>query len=148
MFFRKQIRCACRQSFGVIRDVDVQKDIYIRACSSSLLPYQRKLILFTFLLSVFRRLIAQVISEFFRMNIQPIPNVDMDQCACSDQWLGTTGVGPCVCFVVILNKGKDVFMEHRSGVGLPSVFTPLHATQYLKRVANQIHTMRPGSSVT
>ena len=131
----------------MIRDVYVQKDIHKRM--SSFFSFISKKAHFFHVLAVsFRRFIAQVVSEFFRMKIQPIPNVDMDQCECSDQRLGTTGVGPCVCFVVILNKGKDVFIEHRSGVGLPSEFTPLHATQYLKRVANQIHTMLPGSSVT
>lgn len=82
------------------------------------------------------------------MRIALIPDVDMDQCQCSSQRLGITGVGTGVCFVVILNNGEDVFIEHRSGVGLPEDFTEVQATQYLECIAKQIHLMLPGSSVT
>jgi hypothetical protein len=148
MCYRKQIRCTCnsRQSSGGIRDAYVQKDIYTRM--SFFFPFtSKKAHCFHVLADSFHKIFSQVVSEFFRMKLLPIANVAMDQCQCSTQRLGTTGVGPCMCFIVILDEGEYVYIEHRSGLGLPREFTAMHATQYLKRIAKQIHSMRPTSNI-
>ena len=94
-----------------------------------------------------RRFTTEVV-PVFQMKVQSIADVGMDQCECSDQRLGSTGIGPCVCSLVILNNGKDVLIEHRSGVDLPSKFTELHAIQYLKHIAKHIYALLPGSNIT
>ena len=48
-----------------------------------------------------------------------IDDIDMDHFGQSDGPLATSGLVTCVGFVVILNQGQNVFIEHRSDVFLP-----------------------------
>ena len=41
------------------------------------------------------------------MNTKAILNVEMDRFSRSFECLATTGVGPCLCFVVILDRGDQ-----------------------------------------
>jgi hypothetical protein len=77
-----------------------------------------------------------------------IYDVDVDHFDCSKDSLATTGINPCICFVVILNKGEHVFIEHRSDIYLPINITSENTELYLKNVAQHIHKMTPKSSVT
>jgi len=52
--------------------------------------------------------------------------------------LVTTGVGPCVCFSVILNSADDkqIFIEHRSDAYFPSSLTLNNVRLYYKMLLN------------
>jgi hypothetical protein len=43
----------------------------------------------------------------------------MDCFGSSNDFLSTTGVGPCVGFVVLLANGQNIFIEHRTDMYLP-----------------------------
>lgn len=45
-----------------------------------------------------------------------IDNIEMDHFGSSTGCLATQGVGPCICFVVTLNNGQQIFLEHRSDI--------------------------------
>ena len=145
---RKPISCKRTQRFDVIHDVYVQRDRHTRMPFSCSHSYQRKFIILVFSVTISRRSIEQVAEELLQMKLPSIPNVDIDQYESSNQRLGTTDAGPCLCFLVVLNNGKDVFIEHGTGIGLPVNFVRLDIIQYPRRVASHIHTVLPGLSVT
>jgi hypothetical protein len=43
-------------------------------------------------------------------------NIEMDHFDFSTNRLVTAEVDPCICFIVIVNNGQEVFIEHRSDV--------------------------------
>jgi len=64
--------------------------------------------------------------------------------------LVTTGVGPCVCFSVILNSADDkqIFIEHRSDAYFPSSLTLNNVRLYLQNVAEHIVQLCPEPDIT
>jgi hypothetical protein len=48
-----------------------------------------------------------------------INDIEMDCFGSSNDFLSTTGIGPCVAFAVLLASGQNIFLEHRSGLFLP-----------------------------
>jgi hypothetical protein len=48
------------------------------------------------------------------LKIKFINDIDIDHFGWSVDRLGTTSVSTCVGFIVILNDGQDLFVEHRS----------------------------------
>lgn len=62
--------------------------------------------------------------------------------------LATTGVGPCVGFVVILNHGQNIFIEHLSELSLFEEMNLENVRSCLKNVAKHVFEVLPTSSIT
>ncbi|CAM4793515.1 unnamed protein product [Rotaria magnacalcarata] len=77
-----------------------------------------------------------------------INDIEMDHCASSNDSLATTGIGPCIGFVILLNDCHHVFIEHRSSVYLPSTFDLNNVRSVLKSVVQHVSKTLPGSSIT
>ncbi|CAF2246871.1 unnamed protein product [Rotaria magnacalcarata] len=75
-----------------------------------------------------------------------INDIEMDHCASSNDSLATTGIGPCIGFVILLNDCHHVFIEHRSSVYLPSTFDLNNVRSVLKSVVQHVSKTLPGSN--
>jgi len=64
--------------------------------------------------------------------------------------LATTGVGPCIGFVVILNTDDDrqVFIEHRSDTYFPAILTLHNVRLCFQNLAKHIVQLRPEFDIT
>lgn len=76
-----------------------------------------------------------------------IDDIDMGDYGQSDDCLATTGVGPCVAFVVILNHGQNVFIEHLTDISLPEIMNLENVRLCLKDVANHVFDVLPTSNI-
>jgi hypothetical protein len=45
-----------------------------------------------------------------------IENIKMDHFGGTEGRVAIIGVGPCICFLIILNNGQELFLEHRSDI--------------------------------
>ncbi len=52
-------------------------------------------------------------------------------------------VGPCICFVAILNDGQEVFMEHRSDTCFPAEFKVENVRSCFQNIAKHISEVLP-----
>ena len=77
-----------------------------------------------------------------------INDIDMDDYGQSDDRLATTGVSPCLGFVVILDHGQNIFIEHQSDVSLPVEMNLENVRSCLKDVANHVFEVLPTSNIT
>ena len=82
------------------------------------------------------------------MKSKRIWSVDMDHSDWSEKGLATTGVGPCYCFIVIVNHGEHVFIEHRSDALVASEVVECDVTQHFEKVAKQVNKVLPRSTIT
>ena len=85
------------------------------------------------------------------MNVKEkmINNIEMDCFGSSSDFLSTTGVGPCVAFVVLLATGENIFIEHRSDVFLPAGKMNIdNVGLCLNNVGEHIRLRSSGSTIT
>ncbi|CAF2126770.1 unnamed protein product [Rotaria magnacalcarata] len=66
-----------------------------------------------------------------------INDIEMDHYDISENCLGTKGIGPCLCFIILLDDGR-IFMEHRSDYYLSSNFTTKNVRLCLKNVIQHL----------
>lgn len=59
---------------------------------------------------------ASAISKTDKSSIEQI---EMGCFVLTPSRVATLGVGTCICFLVILNDGQEIFLEHRSDDYLP-----------------------------
>jgi hypothetical protein len=76
-----------------------------------------------------------------------IYDIDMDHFGQSDDRLATTGLASCIGFVVILNDGQNVFVEHRSDIYLPTTINLENIRSCFKNVAKHIFEILPTSNI-
>jgi hypothetical protein len=62
--------------------------------------------------------------------------------------LATTGIGPCICFVVTLNNGKEVFVEHRSDIFLPLKVGLVNTSLCFQNLAEHVKEVLPTSTIS
>jgi hypothetical protein len=62
----------------------------------------------------------------------------MDYFGQSDDRLATTGLASCIVFVIILNHGQNIFLEHRSDAYLPATINFESLRVCFKNVAKHI----------
>ena len=86
--------------------------------------------------------------QFFRMKSKIIWDVNMDNFDVSNGRLATAGIGPCFCFLVVLNNGQEVFIEHRSAVFLNTASQNHRVAECFTDVAEHIDMKRPGAIIT
>jgi len=67
-----------------------------------------------------------------------IENIEMDAFGVTADRLATEGVGPCIHFVIILNGGREVFLEHRSDTFLSQLITTKNVALCLQDLAEHI----------
>jgi len=79
-------------------------------------------------------------------NKQLIENIEMEAFGSTKVRLATIGVGPCICFVVILNDGCEVFLEHRSDPYLPATITTETIDLCLQNLAEHVNDVSSSSS--
>lgn len=77
-----------------------------------------------------------------------INDIEMDHYDCSTDSLGTTGVGPCIGFVILLNDSEYIFIEHRNSLNLPSQFNWNNVRSILKGIVEHVSIKLPGSNIT
>jgi len=77
-----------------------------------------------------------------------IDDIEMDHFGYSADRLSTTGVGNSIGFVVLLNNGRDLFVEHRSDIFLPQIITLKNVCSCFKNVAKHISEVFSNSNIT
>jgi hypothetical protein len=83
-----------------------------------------------------------------RSQSKGIYDVDMEYFDSAKDSIATTGINTCICCVVILNEGKDIFLEHRNDTFLPMIINYENVQLYLRNLAQHIHKIVPKSSIT
>jgi len=81
-------------------------------------------------------------------NKQLIENIEMEAFGSTKVRLATIGVGPCICFVVILDDGCEVFLEHRSDAYLPATVTTENIDLCLQNLAEHVNDVSPSSQIS
>ncbi|CAF3014196.1 unnamed protein product [Rotaria sp. Silwood2] len=69
---------------------------------------------------------------------EPIHDVDMDRHGISKNRLATTGVSPCIGFIVFLNNGEDIFIEHLSDISHPTTMNLASVREYFEDISEHI----------
>lgn len=77
-----------------------------------------------------------------------IHDVSMESFAVASGHLPTTGLNGCVGFVIILDDGSDIFIEHRSGLLLPLRNDIEDIREYLREVVRSLTKLKPRSQIT
>lgn len=77
-----------------------------------------------------------------------IKNIEMDHYEFSAGPLATVGVGPCICFLIILNDGQQVFLEHRSDIFFASNLSLKNTSLCLENLAEHVSEVLPTSKIT
>jgi hypothetical protein len=77
-----------------------------------------------------------------------INNIEMDFFASSNDYLSSTGIGPCIAFIVLLAKDQTIFMEHRSHLFLPvgSKMSIQNVSLCLNNISEHVHATLPDES--
>ncbi|CAF1284584.1 unnamed protein product [Rotaria magnacalcarata] len=81
-------------------------------------------------------------------NDQLINNIEMDHFGCSTHRLSTTGINSCVSFIILLNHGEHIFMEHRSDVYFPTLLNMENVRLCFENIAEHLCRIQPQSDVT
>ncbi|CAF3112400.1 unnamed protein product [Rotaria socialis] len=81
-------------------------------------------------------------------NDQLINDIEMDHFGCSTHRLSTTGINSCVSFIILLNHGEHIFMEHRSDVYFPTLLNMENVRLCFENIAEHICRIQPQSDVT
>ncbi len=82
------------------------------------------------------------------MSSDRINDIDMDHFGSGTDILATTGVGPCISFLVILDHGQHIFVEHRGSTNIPSIINLNTVRVCLENVAKHVYDLLPISSIT
>jgi hypothetical protein len=77
-----------------------------------------------------------------------IENIEMDFYGVTTDRVATIGVGPCICFVIILNGGREVFLEHRSDPFLSQDIKTKNVALCLQNVAEHIRDFLETADIT
>ena len=67
-----------------------------------------------------------------------INDIETDHFGSDKNCLATTGLGPCIGFIVLLNNSQQIFIEHRSDISLPREITLNNIRSCFKNVSQHI----------
>jgi hypothetical protein len=79
---------------------------------------------------------------------EKINDIEMEHFGCSNDWLSTTGVNTCVGFIVFLNNGENVLIEHWSDISFPETLNINNVRSCFKKIARHIDKLFEHSNVT
>jgi hypothetical protein len=82
------------------------------------------------------------------MSDSSINDIEMDHFGSKADLLATTGLGPCVGFLVLLDHGQHIFLEHRSSIYLPQEINSVTVGSCFANVAKHLSAMLPQSTIT
>jgi hypothetical protein len=108
--FQKKNDCMSGESVAVYRFAKFTNK-YVHVSFSSLF--------FHYFIWYIDRSFHKKLSQFEKKLMPFIANIDMDHFECTTGRIATKKIRPCICFIVILDDGKGVFVEHRSDIYLP-----------------------------
>jgi hypothetical protein len=77
-----------------------------------------------------------------------IENIEMDAFGVTTDLLATKGVIPCICFVVILEDGCELFLEHRNDPFLPPTIITETICLCLHNLAQHVSDVSPSSRIS
>ncbi|CAF3917787.1 unnamed protein product [Rotaria sordida] len=77
-----------------------------------------------------------------------INDVEMGHFASSNDSLATTGIGPCIGFIILLDDYQHILIEHRSSINLPREFDLDNVRSLLKDLVRHVTATLPGLSIT
>jgi hypothetical protein len=81
------------------------------------------------------------------MSGNSINDIDMDHFGSANNYLATSGLGPCVGFVVLLNNSKQIFIEHRSDPTLPKEITLNNTRSLFKNISQHVSKDASGLNI-
>ncbi len=82
------------------------------------------------------------------MSVSLISDIEMDHFGSGADSLATTGLGPCIGFLILLDLGQHIFLEHRSPVYLPPKINSASVRLCFANVANHVSDMLLQSTIT
>jgi len=82
------------------------------------------------------------------MSSDTINDIEMDHFGCGIDFLASKSVGPCIGFVVLLDHGQHIFVEHRSPNFIPTKVNLNNTRLCLQNVAKHVSDSFPTSSIT
>jgi hypothetical protein len=93
-------------------------------------------------------LLSNDMSKKENMSVSLISDIEMDHFGSGADSLATTGLGPCIGFLILLDHGQHIFLEHRSPVYLPPKINSASVRLCFANVANHVSEMLPQSTIT
>ncbi|CAF3603452.1 unnamed protein product [Rotaria sp. Silwood1] len=82
------------------------------------------------------------------MAASSINDIEMGYFGSEIVYSATTGVGPCVGFLVLFDNSKHIYIEHHSPVCLPSEINLATVQLWLQNVAKRVSATLPESKIT
>ncbi len=82
------------------------------------------------------------------MSANSINDIEMDHFGSGIDYLATTGLGPCVGFLVLLDNNQHIFIEHRSSLYLPPSINLATVRLCFQNVAKHVSELLPTSNIT
>ncbi|CAF0922837.1 unnamed protein product [Adineta steineri] len=82
------------------------------------------------------------------MATSSINDIEMGHFGSGIEFLATTSLGPCISFLIILDKAENIFIEHRTAISLPSEMNMKTVRSCLEILAKHCSDTTPQLTIT
>ncbi|CAF1019074.1 unnamed protein product [Adineta steineri] len=82
------------------------------------------------------------------MATSSINDIEIDHFDSGIDFLATMGFGPCISCLIVLDKRKNIFIEHRTTIYLPSEINLETVRSCLEKVAKHCSDTTPQLTIT